>query len=383
MSDIKRHRIVFKDRMVKMIEWNPWCGCRRVSDGCLNCISPEIKSTSAAGGKIFQTNDFHLPIKRTPERLYRLTYSDNPIYVCTKSDFFIEDADPWRKAVWDIMHFRKDLHFKIITKRIHRFQDCIPKNWGRSYPNVTIVCSCENQKSADERLPHLVDILAAHKEIMLEPLLEKTNVEAYLSSGCIEAVTCSGDSGKKARLCEYSWVMNMREQCVRHDVAFHFKRTGDRFRKDIKIYHIDPSSQIKQAQKADIDYDPQKKEDNKQLIDQTLFHLAKTKYRRQYVLSPKLKEYCRQTGMEKLRRKAFEIVREKVSSPYYKGEGRQTPLDGHPIYIAMHATGTCCRTCLEVWHSIVSGRRLTEKDIIYIVDTIMEWIKRQLEYHIE
>ncbi len=360
--------------------WNPWQGCHKYSEGCQNCylfLKNQQRETDST--VIQQSRSFQLPMMRNKQRIYRMTANDNPIYVCMASDFFIEEADSWRSAVWDIMHYRKDLEFKIITKRIHRFEECKPKNWGRGYPNVTLICNCENQRAADERLPVLVDILAAHKEIIHEPMLERIDIEKYLASGCIDSVTCSGESGEGARICDYAWVMDTREQCIRNRTAFMFKQTGSCFQKDGKLYPIERKMQTKQAKKAEIDYYPEQKKEDNNSFDRILFQLSKTKYHSAYKLTPMMKEYCRQKGYIWLREQAFEIVRKNIKAPHYSGEGRQTPIDGNPIYIAQHATATCCRRCLSNWHSIVSNRRLRENDIIYIVDLIMEWIKRQLE----
>ena len=66
---------------------------------------------------------------------------------------FCEEADEWRPEAWKMIRERDDLHFVIITKRIHRFQVGLPKDWEEGYDNVTICCTCENQNMADYRLP--------------------------------------------------------------------------------------------------------------------------------------------------------------------------------------------------------------------------------------
>jgi protein gp37 len=170
------------------------------------------------------------------------------------SDFFLEEADEWRQACWDMMRQRPDLRFAIITKRIHRFWDCIPRDWGDGYENVTIYCTVENQKMADYRLPIYLSLPIRHKHICHEPMLEPIQIEPYLASGQIELVLCGGESGPGARPCHYDWILSTREQCMKYQVPFHFKQTGAVFVMSGRTYHIERKYQQSQAAKAGIDY---------------------------------------------------------------------------------------------------------------------------------
>jgi protein gp37 len=87
-------------------------------------------------------------------------------------------------------------------------------------------------------------------------MLEGINTEAYLScyGNVIESVSCGGESGEGARVCDYDWILWMREQCMRYNVNFGLRQTGANFRKDGKIYAIPRGMQIKQAAKADINF---------------------------------------------------------------------------------------------------------------------------------
>ncbi len=363
-----------------MIEWNPWHGCHKISEGCENCyMFRQDEKFGRDSTVVRQTKDFHLPVMRNREKIFRLTSNYNPIYLCLTSDFFIEEADAWRDAVWDMIAYRRDLHFKIITKRIHRFNQCLPKDPLRKYDNVTIVCTCENQRTADERLPVLLDIKAEHKEIIHEPMLERINIEKYLASGCIEAVTCGGESGDNARICDYAWILDTREQCVRHNVAFHFKQTGAKFRKGHQFFRIDRKFQMQQARKADIDFVPVPEGEEKNPYDSVLRLLSKSPYLREITLPPDMKHYCRRMGMERIKQQAYEYVRKNIAPAHIPNDGYQTPNKGNPVFIAQHATATCSRKQLFKWHDIYCGRKLTEKEIIYFVGLIMEWIQRELE----
>lgn len=238
-----------------MAIWNPWHGCRKVSPGCRNCY---VYRRDAEFGKdssiVTKTSTFDLPLKRDRRKAYKLQPEDGPVYTCMTSDFFIREADEWRPEIWKMVRTREDLHFVIITKRIGRFMECIPSDWGQGYENVTVCCTCENQEMADRRLPVFLEMPVRHKEIIHEPMLGEIHIEKYLASGQIEHVTCGGESGEGARLLDYSWVLSVREQCIAAGVSFCFKQTGAVFRKDGKIYRIARKNQLSQARKAGIDY---------------------------------------------------------------------------------------------------------------------------------
>lgn len=107
---------------------------------------------------------------------------------------------------------------------------------------------------ADERLPILLQLPTKHREIIHEPMLEKINIEKYLQTGKIEEVVCGGESGPNARVCDYDWILNTREQCLKYNVPFYFKQTGANFRKNGKVYNVPRKDQMKQAHKANINF---------------------------------------------------------------------------------------------------------------------------------
>ena len=128
-----------------MAIWNPWHGCRKISPGCLNCY---VYRRDAEFGKdssiIARISSFDLPVKRNRKGLYKLQPDERSVYTCMTSDFLVEEADEWRPEAWKMIRERDDLHFVIITKRIHRFQVGLPKDWEEGYDNVTVCCTCEN-----------------------------------------------------------------------------------------------------------------------------------------------------------------------------------------------------------------------------------------------
>ncbi len=378
--------------------WNPWHGCKRVSTGCLNCYVYRMDSMIGRDSSIVEkTQAFAYATAKNRYGEYKLSSTESPVYVCLSSDFFIEEADEWRQEIWDMIHTRSDVHFKIITKRIDRFMQCIPENWQDGYENVTIVCTCENQKMTDKRLPLFLTLPVRHREIIHEPMLERIEIETYLQSRKIEAVTCGGESGKNARLCDYEWILHTRAQCVRQNVSFCFKQTGENFGKDGRIYHIDRKYQIPQARKAEIDFHAvkslspppknrqQKYQESKEYdvanpFNSILLQLSKSPLYSDIFLTQKERNYYIAHDWEELRRETEEIVRKNLFHTVSKEKDHHCRQWGHPVYTAQRATACCCRKCLYEWHNIPPNRKLTEREVLYVTDLLMEWMKRDIQY---
>lgn len=238
-----------------MAIWNPWHGCMKISPGCNHCyVYRRDAEFGKDTSKVHKTSKFDLPIQKNRKKEYKLLPEQEPVYTCMTSDFFIKDADEWRKDAWEMIRERSDLHFVIITKRIHRFRVSLPEDWGDGYENVTIMCTAENQSKADDRIPVLLELPIRHKMIIHEPMLEDIRIEPYLATGQIEQVVCGGESGEDARVCDFAWVLDTMNQCVANDVPFRFKQTGALFKKGDRVYHIERKDQMIQAKKAGIDF---------------------------------------------------------------------------------------------------------------------------------
>ncbi len=106
--------------------------------------------------------------------------------------------------------------------------------------------------------------------------------------------------------------------------------------------------------------------------------LAKSAFRSRFRLTQKDKSYIVSKGMATIRRHAIDFVTKRLAPAVIPNDGKQTPLRGHPVFLAQHATGCCCRSCLSKWHHIPAGRQLTEEEQQYIVAVLMTWIERQL-----
>lgn len=234
-----------------MAIWNLWHGCHKISEGCRNCYVYRMDTKYEKDpSKVFKTNNFDLPIKKNRKGEYKIK-ANELVYTCFTSDFFLEDADEWRIDAWKIIKERSDLKFLIVTKRIDRFNINLPSDWGNGYDNVEICCTVENQDRADYRLPIFLEMPIKSKSIICEPLLEKIDLSKYLNSS-IKQVVVGGESGNEARICNYDWIIEIRNECIRNNVSFSFKQTGAKFIKDGKMYRINRKYQHSNAKKANI-----------------------------------------------------------------------------------------------------------------------------------
>ena len=109
-----------------------------------------------------------------------------------------------------------------------------------------------------------------------------------------------------------------------------------------------------------------------------LDRLAKSKFRSRFKLGAKELEYIKDKGLDVIHSHACDFIRDRVAPAEPTNDGKQTPMRWHPVFIAQHATATCCRGCIEKWHKLPQHRELTQTEQEYLVSIIMEWIKRQI-----
>ena len=107
--------------------------------------------------------------------------------------------------------------------------------------------------------------------------------------------------------------------------------------------------------------------------------LSRSKFRSSFHLSKKDKEYVTNKGLDKIREHAYDFVKKRLAPSQILNDGKQTPMRGHPVFIAQHATGTCCRGCLEKWHHINKNKKMDKNDIDYVVNVIMFWIENEMK----
>lgn len=235
------------------VSWNLWHGCHKHSEGCKNCYVYRGDAKRDLDSSLVQkTKRFDIITARKRNGEYKIP-GGKMVYTCFTSDFLLEDADSWRIEAWNMIRERRDLGFFFITKRIERLNVNLPEDWNEGYDHVIIGCTVENQRRADLRLPIFRQLPIKHRVIICEPLLEEVNLRPYLDDK-IEQVVVGGESGPNARLCDYEWVLKIREQCQEKSVSFHFKQTGSNFVKDGVHYKIAWKDMHAQARKAGIKY---------------------------------------------------------------------------------------------------------------------------------
>lgn len=107
--------------------------------------------------------------------------------------------------------------------------------------------------------------------------------------------------------------------------------------------------------------------------------LSKSKFRSSFHLRKYMVDYINEKGMDKIKEHAFDFINKRLAPAVIPNDSKQTPMKGHPVFIAQHACACCCRGCLEKWHHIPKGRNLTDKEINYIVNLLMMWISKELK----
>ena len=109
-----------------------------------------------------------------------------------------------------------------------------------------------------------------------------------------------------------------------------------------------------------------------------LNRLSKSKFRKFFHLKAKDFKYIQNKGMDTIRKHAYDFINSRLAPAVIPNDGKQTPMRGHPVFIAEHATATCCRSCLYKWHHISKNKELNQDEIDYIVNIIMMWINNEL-----
>ena len=109
-------------------------------------------------------------------------------------------------------------------------------------------------------------------------------------------------------------------------------------------------------------------------IEQLLVRLSRSHFRSRFRLAQKEAAYLERKGLDVVLGHAREMLRRRLAPAAPANDGRQTPWRGHPLFVAQHATATCCRSCLFKWHGIEKGRELTEAELDYVVAIITRWL---------
>lgn len=112
-----------------------------------------------------------------------------------------------------------------------------------------------------------------------------------------------------------------------------------------------------------------------QTKEQALEKLKRSKFRSSFYLTRAEKAYLEEKGMPTIRSHAVDLLKKKIGAAYPVNDGKQTPMHGHPVFKAMHATAFCCRDCMLKWYRVPKGVALSEEQIERIADFLMFWIE--------
>jgi len=112
-------------------------------------------------------------------------------------------------------------------------------------------------------------------------------------------------------------------------------------------------------------------------IQYQLNRLSYSKFRSRFHLKEKDCLYIEAKGMNVMKQHAYDFINKRLAPAYIPNDGKQTPMRGHPVFIAQHATATCCRGCLNKWYGIKPGVELTDAQKDFIVQIIMCWIEKE------
>lgn len=219
------------------IEWtthtfNPWWGCTKVSEACKHCYAEawakRLGQDVWGPKQVRRTmSDSHWNQPLLWDRDAALKKERPRVFCASMADVF-EDRDELlthRSRLFDLIELTPNLDWLLLTKRpqnVARFA-----RWGATWPaNVWLGTTVELQKRAEELLPYLEAIPAKVRFISAEPLLGPLKIERWLQT-TIDWVITGGESGPKARPASPQWFTDLHTQCMRQEVAFHFKQWGD------------------------------------------------------------------------------------------------------------------------------------------------------------
>lgn len=243
------------------IQWtdstfNPWSGCAKISAGCAHCYAANLPPAMRRhaiwgpdGTRIRASADYLAQPVRWNAKAER-TGIRRRVFCASVADVFEDrsDLDPWREELWTLIQRTPALDWQLVTKRPE-----VAVRWSESHPwpaNAWIGASVEDQRAADERIPHLLRVQAAVRFLSCEPLLGPVDLRGYVEptlteraagrlrrgryplSGIAEHqrldwVIAGGESGPKARPMHPSWARSLRDQCVAAGVPFFFKQWGE------------------------------------------------------------------------------------------------------------------------------------------------------------
>ncbi len=110
-------------------------------------------------------------------------------------------------------------------------------------------------------------------------------------------------------------------------------------------------------------------------LDEVFRGLPRSPFRSRFRLGEREREYLRTRGLDVVLSHAADFVRTRLAPAFPSRDSKQTPYGGHPVFVAQHATATCCRGCLAKWHAIPRGRELTSEEQAHVVAALERWLR--------
>lgn len=268
--------------------WNPWHGCKKVSEGCKFCYMYRDKERRKPNGEKFDVltdrmKEFYDPtvvMRATDSSFYaplrkKAFKEPQKVFTCSWSDFFIEEADEWRNDAWEVIRKTPHLTYQILTKRPERIKQCLPSDWGKGYKNVWLGVTIENQKAANERISLFLDVPALVHFVSVEPQIGEVDLTQCRSfvpgeyvytvnalngtESCwnpsgpvydiyhdeqlkskIDWVIVGGESGNdngkyQYRPCNLDWVQKVLVDCQNYGTSVWVKQMGTHLAKEMRL----------------------------------------------------------------------------------------------------------------------------------------------------
>lgn len=199
--------------------WNPWQGCHKVSSGCKNCYMYREKEQYGQDPTVVvhsKPATFNKPLAWKEPGL---------VFTCSWSDFFIEEADPWRDEAWDIIRRTPHLTYQVLTKRPELVKDRLPEDWGSGYSNVWLGVTVESDYYV-RRLLELTHVQSVLRFVSVEPFIGplSDDFKDWLVGKHYHWVIAGCESGPNTRPTELDWVRNLRDMCLETDTPFFLKQ---------------------------------------------------------------------------------------------------------------------------------------------------------------
>ena len=218
------------------VTWNPITGCTPISEGCEHCYAARMAKRLA--GRFGYPKDDPFRVTFHPDRLTEPLHWKKPrkIFVCSMGDLFHEDVKPdWIDRILSIIRRTPQHTYMVLTKRAVRMMHYMLAQWPPPPRNMWLGVTAENQRTANERIPLLLDTPAALRFVSVEPMLSAVDLNERellchtwrrgLTIGIyLDWVICGAETGPGARSMNYNWGRELHDQCQSVEIPFFFKK---------------------------------------------------------------------------------------------------------------------------------------------------------------